>query len=79
MFTNYFHITLLDLLEEMARNSQPMLKIVNIHKSKIDVVRFEGTNNFGMWRYEVMDALMTSNLEDALLLERKLEETFKKD
>ena len=38
---------------------------------RIDVVKFNGTNNFGMWRCEVMDALNASNLEDTLLLEKK--------
>jgi len=63
---NYFRIALLVLLEDMDRNSQPVVKIVNIHQSKIDVVKFDGMNNFGIWRYKVMDALTTSNLEDAL-------------
>ena len=38
---------------------------------RIDVGKFNGTNNFGMWRCEVMDALNASNLEDTLLLEKK--------
>ena len=42
---------------------------------RIDVVKFNGTNNFGMWRCEVMDALNASNLEDALLLEKKRSKT----
>ena len=37
----------------------------------IEVVKFNGTNNFGMWRCEVMDALNASNLEDTFLLEKK--------
>ena len=69
----------MDLLEEMAENSQLTLKIVNIHQSKIDIVKFDSINNFGMWRCEVMNTLMVSNLEDALLLKRKLEETSEKD
>ena len=36
---------------------------------RIDVVKFNGTNNFGMC--EVMDALNASNLEDTLRLEKK--------
>ena len=43
-----------------------MVKSVNSHPLKIDVVKFDGTNNFRMWRCEVMDALTTSNLEDTL-------------
>jgi len=49
------------------------------HQSKIEVVKFDGTNNFEMWRYEVMNALTTSNLKDALLLGRKPEESSDKD
>jgi len=46
---------------------------------KIDVVKFDGKNNFGMWRCEVMDALTVSNLEDTLRLEEKSEETSEKN
>jgi len=60
-------------------NSKSAMEIVNIHLSKIDVVKFDGTNNFGMRRCEVMDALMASNLKDALILEEKPDETFSKD
>ena len=35
------------------------------------MVKFNGTNNFGMWRCEVMDSLNASNLEDTLLLKKK--------
>jgi len=60
----------------MDGNSQPTMKIVNIHQLKINVVKFNGTNNFDMWRCEVMDALIASNLKDVLLLERKPDETY---
>jgi len=46
---------------------------------KIDVVKFDCTNNFRMWRCEVMDALIASNLEDSLCLAEKPEETSEKD
>jgi len=62
----------------MAEVNQFTVKTMNIHQSKIDVVKFDGTNNFGMWRCEVLDALTASNLKDALLLERKPEETSEK-
>ena len=55
------------------------MKIVNIHQSKIDVMKFDGTNNFGMWRCKVMDALNALNLEDTLLLQEKPTETLEKD
>ena len=45
-------------------------KTMNSHP-RIEVVKFNGTNNFGMWRCEVMDALNASNLKDTLLLEKK--------
>jgi len=63
----------------MAEVNQSMVKIVNIHHSKINVVKFDGTNNFGMWRGEVMDALNVQNLEDMLLLQEKPVETSEKD
>ena len=53
----------------MAEESTSV-RTMNPH-SRIDVVKFNGTNNFGMWRCEVMDALNASNLEDTLLLEKK--------
>jgi len=45
---------------------------------KIDVIKFDGMDNFEMWRCEIIDALTASNLEDALCLEEKLEETSEK-
>ena len=63
----------------MAEVNQSTVKTVNIHQSEINVVKFDGTNNFNMWRCEVLDALTASNLEDALLLERKPEENSEKD
>jgi len=53
---------------KVAEVNQSMVKTVNIHQSKIDIVKFDGTNNFSMWRCEVMDALNTQNLEDTLKL-----------
>jgi len=32
----------------MAGNSQPTMNTVNSHPSKIEVVKFDGTSNFGM-------------------------------
>ena len=43
-------------------------KIVNIHQSKIDMMKFDGTNNFGMWRCEVINTLNAQNLKDTLIL-----------
>ena len=48
---------------------------MNIHQSKIDVVKFDSMNNFGMWRYGVIDALIASNLENTLNLKEKSKET----
>jgi len=55
----------------MAGDSTFMVKFVNPHPLRIDVVKFDERNNFGMWRCEVLDALTTSNLEDTLWLEKK--------
>jgi len=59
----------------MTGEGQSMVKSVNPHPMKIDVVKFDGKNNFEMWRSEVMDTLTRSNLEDTLWLEEKPEET----
>ena len=65
--------------EDVAEVNQSTVKIVNSHPSKIDIVKFDGTNNFDMRRSEVMDVLTASKLEDALLLKRKPEEISEKD
>jgi len=59
----------------MAEESQSTVKSLNQHPMKIDVVKFDDTNKFGMWRCEVMNALRASNLEDTLRLKEKPEET----
>ena len=41
---------------------------------KIYVVKFDSTNNFRLWRCEVLDALNVQNLEDALELQERLTE-----
>ena len=38
---------------------------------KIDVVKFDGTKNFRLWRCEVVDALNAQNLKDTLELQEK--------
>ena len=63
----------------MAKNSTSTVKIMNPHPLKIDVVKFDGKNSYGMWRCEVMDALTISNLEDTLRLEKKPEATSEQD
>jgi len=55
------------------------VKTMNPHPLKIDMVKFDGENNFGMWRCEVMDALTISNLEDTLWLEKKPEAISEED
>ena len=63
----------------MAEDSTSTVKFMNSHPLRIDVVKFNGKNNFGMWRCEVMDALTASNLEDTLRLEKKCETTTEED
>jgi len=63
----------------MAGDSTSTVKSVNPHPLRIDVVKFDGKNNFGMWRCEVMDALTASNLEDTLRLEKKRDSTTEED
>ena len=45
--------------------------IQNVHHMMIDVVMFDGTNNFGLWRDEIMDTLNAQNLEDTLELQER--------
>jgi len=45
---------------------------------KIDVVKFDETNNFGLWKCKVLDALNAQNLKDALELKEKPTEMNKK-
>ena len=63
----------------MARDSTFMMKSVNPNRLRIDVVKFDGQNNFGIWRCEVIDALMVSNLEDTLQLEKNRNSTTEDD
>jgi len=63
----------------MVGDSTSMVKIMNQHLLKINVVKFDGKNNFGMWGCEVMNALIVSNLEDTLRLEKKRNATFEED
>ena len=63
----------------MAGEGTSSVKSMNPHPLRIDVVKFNGTNNFGMWRCEVMDALTASNLEDTLRLEKKRASTIEED
>jgi len=48
--------------------------IQNYHRVKIDVVKFDETNNFGLWRCEVLNVLNAQFLEDALEVQERLEE-----
>jgi len=50
----------------MTGDSSTTVKSVNPHPLKIDVIKFDGKNNFEMWRCEKMDALTASNLDDTL-------------
>ena len=52
---------------------------MNLHPLRINVVKFDDKNNFGMWRCEVMDELTVSNLEDTLRLEKKHAATTEED
>jgi len=61
------------MTEEASEGSGSFVvkNIQNIHLLNIDVVKFNGTNNFGLWRCEVLDALNVQNLEDSLELQEK--------
>ena len=59
-------------IKKMAGDSTSTVKSVNPYPLRTDVVKFNGKNNFDMSRCEVMDALMASNLEDNLQLEKSM-------
>ena len=63
----------------MVGDSTSTVKFMNPHALKIDVVKFDGKNNFGMWRCEVMDVPTTLNLDDTLRLEKKCDSTFEEE
>ena len=46
----------------------------NYHHMKINVVKFDGTNNFGLRMCEVLDPLNAQNLEGALELQERSKE-----
>ena len=69
----FFRIFFEESIKEMAGDSQSTVKSVNPHLMKIDVIKIDGTNNFGIWRCKVMDTLTASNLKDTLRLKEKLE------
>ena len=45
--------------------------IQNVHHMKIDLVKFDDTNNFGLCRCEVMDTLNAHNLKNTLELQER--------
>ena len=63
----------------MAGDSTSTMKFVNPHPLRIDVVKFDGKNNFGTWICEVMGALTALNLEDTKQLEKKRNSTVEED
>jgi len=52
--------------------------IQNVHHMKIDVVKFDGTNNFKLWRCEIIDVVNAQNLENTLELQERLAEVDEK-
>ena len=51
-----------------GRISFVVKNIQNYFHIKIDLVKFDDTNNFKLWRCEVLDVLNAQNLENALEL-----------
>jgi len=64
-----------ELAEETFDGSSSFVlkNIQNYHHTKIDVMKFDDTNNFRLWKCEVLDALNAQNLEDALELQERPE------
>ena len=68
------------MAEETSDGSSSFVvrNIQNYHHTKIDVVKFQGTNNFELWSCKMLDALNAQNLDDALELQERPEETEEK-
>ena len=58
------------MVEETSNESCSFIvkSIQNVCHIKIHVVKFDSTNNFGLWRCEVLDALNAQNLKNTLEL-----------
>ena len=63
----------------MTGDSQSSVKLVSHLSTKINIVKYDDTNNFEIWRYEVMDTLTALNLEYSLRLKDKPEDISEKD
>ena len=61
----------------MAESSQPTDHKCSLSEDRCGEV--DGMDNFDIWRCEVMDALTSSNLEDALRFEKKPNKNLEKD
>lgn len=59
-------------LARNQKNESMTLIVMNLgqmgSQHKIEIKKFDSTNNFNMWCIEVIDALMTANLEDKINL-----------
>jgi len=75
--TSFVSALLEESVEKMAGESTSV-RSMNPHP-RIDVVKFNDTNIFGMWRCKVMDALIALNLKNTLRLEKKRASTTKED
>ena len=53
----------------MASSSSTSMRTVTVSSAKIDVEKFDGRNNFGLWQSEVLDGLCQQDL-DIVLEER---------
>lgn len=52
--------------DEVGESSAKVAPVVTVHSTKIDVAKFDGVINFGMWMCEMRDALNAQNLEETL-------------
>ena len=57
----------------MASSSSTSMRTVTVSSAKIDVEKFDGRNNFGLWQSEVLDGLCQQDL-DIVLEETKPED-----
>jgi len=62
-----------EMAEEISSENDSFVvkNIQNVHHMKTDVVKFNDTNNFELWRCVVMDTLNAQNLKDTIELQER--------
>ena len=65
-------------IEKAESSSSSSSKMISISTAKIDVEKFDGRNNFGLWQSEVKDGLYQQDL-DITIEDKKLDDMSQRD